>query len=128
MMASEIEYQRRMLGFVHQALEQARREKTIGSTLEAHVLIEVDTAIELNALNTSQFAELLVLSSTASLDVRLDPIAVAATEQGIGQGHINPRVIVTKTTNHKCGRCWRHLPEVVEDGALCGRCEGVVGG
>jgi isoleucyl-tRNA synthetase len=33
---------------------------------------------------------------------------------------------VTRTTDHKCGRCWRHLPEVTEDGALCGRCEDVV--
>ena len=27
---------------------------------------------------------------------------------------------------HKCGRCWRLLPEVTEDGALCGRCDAVV--
>ncbi|WP_443030774.1 zinc finger domain-containing protein, partial [Sphingorhabdus sp.] len=33
-----------------------------------------------------------------------------------------------KTTNHKCGRCWRHLPEVVDDGALCDRCDTVVNG
>ena len=33
---------------------------------------------------------------------------------------------VAKTDNAKCGRCWRHLPEVVEDGALCGRCETVL--
>jgi len=33
---------------------------------------------------------------------------------------------VSKTTDHKCGRCWRHLPEVQEDGHLCDRCESVV--
>jgi isoleucyl-tRNA synthetase len=33
---------------------------------------------------------------------------------------------VTRTSHHKCGRCWRHLPDVSEDGALCGRCDGVV--
>ncbi|WP_353204580.1 zinc finger domain-containing protein, partial [Sphingomonas sp.] len=27
---------------------------------------------------------------------------------------------------HKCGRCWRLLPDVVEDGALDARCEKVV--
>ena len=41
-----------------------------------------------------------------------------------GQGDA---VIVTKTSHHKCGRCWRHLPDVAEDGALCGRCDEVVG-
>jgi hypothetical protein len=35
-------------------------------------------------------------------------------------------ISVTKTTHHKCGRCWRHLPEVAEDGALCDRCAEVV--
>jgi isoleucyl-tRNA synthetase len=35
---------------------------------------------------------------------------------------------VAKTENHKCGRCWRYLPEVTSDGDLCGRCDGVVNG
>jgi isoleucyl-tRNA synthetase len=35
---------------------------------------------------------------------------------------------VDVTNNHKCGRCWRHLPEVREDGTLCARCEDVVNG
>jgi isoleucyl-tRNA synthetase len=33
---------------------------------------------------------------------------------------------VAKTDNAKWGRCWRLLPEVVEDGDLCARCEDVV--
>ena len=35
---------------------------------------------------------------------------------------------VRKSELNKCGRCWRHLPEVTEDGDLCDRCEGVVHG
>jgi isoleucyl-tRNA synthetase len=35
---------------------------------------------------------------------------------------------VTKTSNHKCGRCWRLLPEVKTDGELCDRCAEVVNG
>ena len=34
--------------------------------------------------------------------------------------------VVTKTDKHKCGRCWRLLPEVDEDGELCARCDEVV--
>ena len=33
---------------------------------------------------------------------------------------------VSRTSDEKCGRCWRLLPEVPEDGALCARCEEVV--
>ena len=40
---------------------------------------------------------------------------------GTGEG-----IDVTRTDDQKCGRCWRLLPEVAEDGDLCGRCEGVV--
>jgi len=35
-------------------------------------------------------------------------------------------ITVVPTSHHKCGRCWRHLPEVTDDGALCGRCEEVL--
>jgi isoleucyl-tRNA synthetase len=35
---------------------------------------------------------------------------------------------VMETDNNKCGRCWRYLPEVAEDGALCGRCKEFVDG
>ena len=37
--------------------------------------------------------------------------------------HNGEEIGVTKTSNHKCGRCWRHLPEVREDGGLCDRHE-----
>jgi isoleucyl-tRNA synthetase len=32
------------------------------------------------------------------------------------------------TEMHKCGRCWRYLPEVKGDGDLCDRCDEVVNG
>jgi isoleucyl-tRNA synthetase len=35
---------------------------------------------------------------------------------------------VVPTDNHKCGRCWRLLPEVNNDGDLCDRCGEVVNG
>jgi isoleucyl-tRNA synthetase len=28
-----------------------------------------------------------------------------------------------KAAGHKCGRCWRILPEVKAEGGLCLRCE-----
>ncbi|WP_420493554.1 zinc finger domain-containing protein [Qipengyuania profunda] len=35
-------------------------------------------------------------------------------------------VTVTRTDENKCGRCWRLLPSVGEDGDLCDRCESAV--
>ena len=56
-------------------------------------------------------------------DTDLAELFITATvRRGDGDG-----VTVTRTSDHKCGRCWRLLPEVVEDGSLCARCDDVVG-
>ena len=84
---------------VTEAIEPLRREKVIGSSLEAEVSLPgaLDGGVDL--------AELFIVSKVAA-----------------GDG-----LRVTKTDQLKCGRCWRHLPEVEEDGDLCNRCTGVVG-
>jgi isoleucyl-tRNA synthetase len=84
---------------VTEAIEPLRRDKVIGSSLEAEVTVPSDADPEL-------LAELFIVSSVRKGDA----------------------LTVTKTDKHKCGRCWRLLPEVVEDGGLCARCEDVVNG
>ena len=83
---------------VTEAIEPYRREKTIRSSLEAEVTIPDPT------LDPAALEEIFIVS-----------VARAGDE-----------LAVTRTENHKCGRCWRHLPEVVEDGSLCNRCETVL--
>jgi isoleucyl-tRNA synthetase len=82
----------------NERIEPLRREKIIRSSLEAEYTYEGD-------YSDVDLAELLI---------------VAAVHQGPTE--------VTRTAHHKCGRCWRHLPEVTEDGALCSRCDQVVAG
>lgn len=84
---------------VTEAIEPLRREKTIRSSLEAEV-----TAPEL-PLDAAALAELFIVASVAEA----------------------PTVEVTRTDYRKCGRCWRHLPEVEADGDLCTRCADVTG-
>jgi isoleucyl-tRNA synthetase len=85
---------------VSEMIEPLRRDKTIGSGLEAEVTYPHADRLD------ADLAELFIVAN-----VRDGQFAT-----------------VTKTTHHKCGRCWRHLPEVTEDGTLCGRCEDVVHG
>jgi isoleucyl-tRNA synthetase len=85
---------------VTEAIEPLRREKTIRSSLEA----EVSYPMADLPIDASEFAELCIVA-----DVK-DAAEIA----------------VTKTEHSKCGRCWRLLPDVEEDGALCGRCDGVL--
>jgi isoleucyl-tRNA synthetase len=92
---------------VTEAIEPLRREKVIGSSLEAKILYP---AGQLDFLDESlaDLAEIYIVSE-------VEPGEPEAIE-------------VTKSHYSKCGRCWRLLPEVDEDGGLCGRCEGVVNG
>ncbi|MEJ7934651.1 isoleucine--tRNA ligase [Sphingobium sp. AN558] len=88
---------------VNEAIEPLRREKIVRSSLEADV-----TMGELLHSDGVNFAEIAI---------------VARIETGVGDG-----IVVRPSDWHKCGRCWRLLPEVVEDGALCDRCDDVLRG
>jgi isoleucyl-tRNA synthetase len=90
---------------VNETIEPLRRDKTIRSSLEAEVIVPASAVPE--GVSDEQLAELFITATVAR-----------------GQGE---DVIVTKTAHHKCDRCWRHLPDVADDAALCGRCEDAVG-
>ncbi|HEX9963656.1 MAG TPA: isoleucine--tRNA ligase [Allosphingosinicella sp.] len=92
---------------VTESIEPLRREKLIGSSLEAKVLYP-DTQIDLLDTDLSELAEIYIVSE-------------------VGQAP-SETIEVTKSDYLKCGRCWRLLPEVEEDGGLCARCEGVLNG
>ncbi len=89
---------------VMEAIEPLRRDKTIRSGLEADVT--VPAAAVPDGFSDEALAELFIAASVTRTD--------------------SDSVTVTRTANHKCGRCWRLLPDVTEDGALCGRCDDVV--
>jgi isoleucyl-tRNA synthetase len=95
---------------VTQFVEVLRREKKIGSSLEADVEVRVADASVIPNLQSIDFAE----------------ICITATAEVLDTTEFDDRASVTRTSHHKCGRCWRHLAEVAQDGALCGRCETVV--
>ena len=83
----------------NELIEPMRRNKEIGSSLEVEYSYSGDAG-------EIDLAEIFIVSAV----------------------HLGREEGAVKTANHKCGRCWRHLPEVVDDGALCGRCADVVGG
>ncbi|MGX7893893.1 isoleucine--tRNA ligase [Tsuneonella sp. HG222] len=88
---------------VTEAIEPLRRDKVVRSGLEAGVT--VPEAMVPGGFSDADLAELFI-----SGPVRR--------EGGV--------ITVARTHDAKCGRCWRLLPEVPEDGALCARCETAV--
>jgi isoleucyl-tRNA synthetase len=99
---------------VTEKIEPLRRDKIIGSSLEAEINIRVKDALLADRAASVDFAEVCIVSSVK---------VSGFTDDTIEETRL---VDVRKTDNHKCGRCWRYLPEVPEDGALCGRCEDVL--
>jgi isoleucyl-tRNA synthetase len=95
---------------VTEAIEPMRRDKIIRSSLEAEVGLTLAEADLLAAVRSVDFDELCIVSELALADGDKDVVSVS------------------RTDNEKCGRCWRHLPEVKEDGALCNRCNEVLNG
>lgn len=90
---------------VLEAIEPMRREKVVGSGLEAEVEVPASATM---SLQPEALAELFITAKVSFTD--------------------GEAVHVSRTENHKCGRCWRHLPDVSEDGTLCGRCDEVLNG
>jgi len=87
---------------VTEAIEPLRRDKVVRSGLEAGVIAPADAVPE--GFSDAELAELFISGPVT----RGDSLAVI------------------RIADAKCGRCWRLLPDVPEDGALCGRCEEVV--
>jgi isoleucyl-tRNA synthetase len=109
---------RRVRRVVTGALEVERREKRIGSSLEAAPRVFVP-AEDTDALAGLDLAELAI---TSGIEVRegKPPAEAFTLEDAPGVG-----VLPERATGHKCARCWQVLPEVGEQAAapdLCRRC------
>jgi isoleucyl-tRNA synthetase len=85
---------------VTEAIEPLRRDKVLGSSLEAEVWVPSDEDPEL-------LQELFITSTVHAV-------------------HGGDEIRVAKTENHKCGRCWRLMPDVKADGGLDARCAEVL--
>ncbi|MHA7820523.1 MAG: isoleucine--tRNA ligase [Erythrobacter sp.] len=91
---------------VTEAIEPLRRDKIIRSSNEANVTVPAHAVPD--GVTDEQLAELFITGTVTRGD--------------------GDEVSVTKSTDSKCGRCWRLLADVPEDGALCGRCDDVIAG
>jgi isoleucyl-tRNA synthetase len=118
---------RDLRGAVFSAAEEARRDKLIGSTLEAEVSLvfadeearsKLETILRSDAILVSE----IFISGSVNL-LKGNPFVIRQvhwnSDKSVG-------AVVHKTEYHKCGRCWRLLPEVPEEGGLCARCADVI--
>ena len=100
------------------AAEEARRNKLIGSNLEA------EAAVYFSSQND---CDRLIQMAQSDFDFVQEIFISAAITIGVRPGDAI-QIEITKTKNSKCARCWRHLPDVEPETELCGRCDAVVHG
>ncbi|MET0253096.1 MAG: isoleucine--tRNA ligase, partial [Terrimicrobiaceae bacterium] len=110
-------------GKIMQTVESAQKAKTIGGTLEARVVLRVCKSddVEVTRKYRAALEEIFVIS-----DLTLEePVSLSAATEDMP----DVRVEVSKTSNARCERCWRHRNDVGSNQAyptLCGRCAKVL--
>ncbi|OWZ84148.1 isoleucine--tRNA ligase [Natranaerobius trueperi] len=112
---------------VAKALESVRRDKKIGSPLEAKVKIYApeEKQEKLQPFSKS-LAELFIVSQgelneedSANEDEIKEALLVETTEDGV-------TIVIENAEGEKCPRCWNYHSMISEDGELCPRCDSVI--
>jgi isoleucyl-tRNA synthetase len=110
---------------VSAVLEQARREKTIGSSLEAAVALTGDPALDADRAATATsgagLADLFIVSEVVD-EAETDVSQGAWTESLVYPGL---KIQFRKAGGTRCERCWKVTPEADATG-LCDRCRRVL--
>lgn len=106
---------------VSKALEVARNEKLIGSSVDAKVVLVPDKEQRelLDGFGVEELAKVFIVSE---VEIGDSDAEAARFESGLG-------IRVEKASGEKCERCWKYSPEVGHDpehSGLCPRCAEVV--
>ena len=97
------------------ALEKKRAEKIIGSSLEAHIDIYVESSI-IKKIENYSLDEISITSSFAFHEFK-------DYTKGFSIEEIpNVKIVVTKTEGKKCQRCWKYKEQLIRE-EICDRCE-----
>jgi len=114
---------------VQNVLERMRREKIIGSSLEAEVRAEIAREGNFDVLRTLDLTELTIAAEVSVHKPTQGFYMVpSSNETDSVRSYAGAELAGFVTSCFKCARCWRHRPEVgtMPDPNLCERCFEVV--
>jgi len=113
-------------GEISKALEQARKEKLIGHSLDAAVQVYAPQEVfPLLKAHADQLSTLSIVSAAVLHDPTVQPPMDAFTSEVVK----GLRIKVTKAEGEKCERCWQYSPYVgtnPQHPTLCERCAAIV--
>ncbi|MDB0034689.1 isoleucine--tRNA ligase [bacterium] len=105
---------------VNKVIEQARREKKIGGSLEAEITLFTDEALSATlATLGDELRFVLLTSKTQILPLSAAPAEAIETELS------SLKLVMKKAETEKCERCWHHREDVGQvetHPTLCTRC------
>ena len=105
---------------INTAIEIARNEKKLGSSLEANVVLITKEKSILESINSIEMHNVCIISSFVVLDnkdkIENNFISTFSNKEK------NVEVFVYKTKYEKCLRCWQYKKEVSINKGLCERC------
>ena len=112
-------------GEITKVLEAARRNKTIGHSLDANVTVYADGDIYTQLLAVSkELANILIVSKVSVLEQ-----VAQAPEEATKAPTMALAILVSQAGGEKCERCWIYsdtVGEAAEHTTLCRRCADVV--
>ena len=108
---------------VSKELEILRADKTIGSSLDAEVILYVETDLQLMLESLKEELRFVLITSAASVK-NINEADNNGTEVSMSDGQ-SIRITTFASTYEKCIRCWHHREDVGSNEKhpeLCGRC------
>ncbi|WP_424987697.1 isoleucine--tRNA ligase [Microbulbifer sp. S227A] len=122
-LASIIEQVRKVRRVVTAALEVQRRDKVIGSSLEAAPVVYLASAEMVEMLQGVSFADVCI-ASQIELTTEAAPAGAFTLDDVPGVA-----VVFAAAEGEKCQRCWKILPDVGTHShpGVCGRCNSALG-
>jgi isoleucyl-tRNA synthetase len=109
---------------VQKLLEEARRDKVIGASLEAKVLLHAEAADkEFLARHLVELPGLFIVSQVELLDAatdRMQRVPASAQAETLG-------IEVRPADGAKCPRCWTYAVEVAAGAPVCNKCQAALG-
>ncbi len=106
---------------INSAIEDARKEKKIGSSLEANIKVLIRDEKLKSIIHSVEMSEICIVSKFEIIDK--EP-AVKNNQYIHKKDDNNLIILVRKSDNAKCMRCWKYLEEVGKNDnkELCNRC------
>ena len=118
---------RKIRRLVNLTIENARKEKKIRSSLEAEVSVFIKNVEEKRFITSVNINDICIVS-----DFKLIDNFDANNREKYLYRHSDAEesviILLNKSINLKCMRCWKYLPEVSskKNEGLCNRCKQVV--